>query len=158
MKKENSTSTKSVKPRKPKVYQYSEKTPYKSIYKEGYVTPSNYIAEIIFKKRSEYFNQGRIPERFWAKGSKLHGAYKGEVIAAAKLLKEYSAQAIIMAINSPDSKYILKISTKEHRSKMIPIIKKCEKEITKTQFNPSSQETSTHLKAFGTGKNKLEGL
>ena len=152
--KEKSTSTKSV-----KVYQYSKKTPYKSIYKEGYVTPSNYIAEIIFKKRSEYFNQGRIPERFWAKGSKLHGAYKGEVIAAAKLLKNYSAEAIIMAINSPDSKYILKISTKEHREKIIPIIEKYEKQILQKEFKPSlQQDIPTHLKAFGTGKNKLGGL
>lgn len=100
----------------------TDKTPFKSKYKEGYITPANFIAEMIFEKRNEFFNQGKCPERFWIKDNKLHGAYKGQVIAASKLLKKYNADSIIKALKSDDAKFIFKAQDK----KLEPIIKKFE--------------------------------
>lgn len=99
-----------------------EATPFKSKYKEGYITPSNYLAELIFTKRNEAFNSGKCPERFWTQDNKLHGAYKGQVIAAARLLKKYNVDSISSAINCPEAKFILKLQDK----KLIPLIEKFE--------------------------------
>jgi hypothetical protein len=131
----------------------SEKKPYKSIYKEGYVTPANYITELVFEKRNEAFNSGKCPERFWT-DPKYTGPYKGQVIQAGKLLKKYKANWIIKAIKSPEAKYIHKLQDK----KLIPIIKKFEKSDKDLTFEKSEATISKPVKAFGFGKNKLRGL
>lgn len=146
------TSTKSDKVRKPrKANECSEKTPFKSKYKEGYITPSNYIAELIFEKRNEAFNTGKCPERFWIKGNKLHGAYTGQVIAAARLLKNYNADSIIKAIKSPEAKYILKIQDK----KLIPIIEKFEKNRVDKALDQSYNTTEELSKPFRSKKKNV---
>tara|TARA_B100001939_G_C16921625_1_gene609644 strand:+ start:444 stop:878 length:435 start_codon:yes stop_codon:yes gene_type:complete len=132
----------------------SEKKPYKSIYKEGYVTPANYITELVFEKRNEAFNSGKCPERFWT-DPKYTGPYKGQVIQAGRLLKKYKANWIIKAIKAPESKYIHKLQDK----KLIPIIEKFEKQDKETAFEENSDIIeSKPIKAFGFGKNKLRGL
>lgn len=131
--------------------EYSEKTPFKSKYKEGYVTPSNYIAELIFEKRNETFNSGKCPERFWTKDNKLHGAYKGQVIAAAKLLKKYNADSVIKAVKSPEAKYILKIQDK----KLVPIIEKFEKSRLDKELVESYNTTEAISKPFRSGKKNI---
>lgn len=150
------TSTKSDKKRRPKKpNECTEKTPFKSKYKEGYITPSNFLAETIFEKRNEAFNSGKCPERFWVTGNKLHGAYKGQVIAAAKLLKEYHIDSIIKAIKSPEAKYILKFQDK----KLIPIIEKFEKNRLDKTLTESYNTTDGISKPFrGKNKNVLKDL
>ena len=133
----------------------TDKTPFKSKYKEGYITPSNYLAELIFEKRNEAFNSGKCPERFWTKDSKLHGAYKGQVIAAAKLLKNYHADSIIKALKSPEAKYILKIQDK----KLVPIVEKFEKNRVDKQLDESYNTTEEIAKPFRSkGKNVFKDL
>jgi len=146
------TSIKSDKKRnRHKIYECTDKTPFKSKYKEGYITPSNYLAELIFEKRNEAFNSGKCPERFWAKESKLHGAYKGQVIAAARLLKNYNADSIIKAINSHESKYILKLQDK----KLIPIIEKFEKNRVDKKLDESYNRTEGLAKPFRSNKKNV---
>jgi len=157
-KKTQITSTKSEQISKQRVAQCTEKTPYKSMHKAGYVTPGNYIAELIFQKRNEYFNSGKNAESFWLQGNKLHGAYKGEVIAANKLLKDYHADSVIKAIKSPQAKFILKLSKKENRDKLIPIIEKFEKERKETEIVISENNKTEVSKPFGYGRNILKGL
>lgn len=128
------------------------------MHKAGYVTPGNYIAELIFQKRNEYFNSGKNAESFWLQGNKLHGAYKGEVIAANKLLKDYHADSVIKAIKSPQAKFILKLSKKENRDKLIPIIEKFEKERKETEIVISENNKTEVSKPFGHGRNILKGL
>jgi hypothetical protein len=150
------TSIKSDKTRRPnKINDCTEKTPFKSKYKEGYITPSNYLAELIFEKRNETFNSGKCPERFWTKDNKLHGAYKGQVIAASKLLKKYHVDSIIKALKSPDAKYILKIQDK----KLIPIVEKFEKNRVDKRLNESYNRTEELAKPFRSNKkNVFKGL
>jgi len=131
----------------------SDKKPYKSIFKEGYITPSNYITELVFQKRNEAFNSGRCPERFWI-DPKYTGPYRGQVIQAGRLLKKYKANWIIRAIKSPEAKYIHKLQDK----KLIPIIEKFEKLDKDLTFEESNVKITKPIKAFGFGKNKLRGL
>tara|TARA_R100000005_G_C4978127_1_gene188801 strand:- start:216 stop:713 length:498 start_codon:yes stop_codon:yes gene_type:complete len=152
------TSTKSGQTSKQRIAKCTDKTPFKSIHKAGYVTPGNYIAELIFQKRNEHFNSGKNAESFWLKGNKLHGAYKGEVIAANKLLKDYHADSVIKAIRSPQAKFILKLSKKENRNKLIPIIEKFEKERKEKEIVASDNTKVEISKPFSQGKNILKGL
>ena len=131
----------------------SDVKPYKSIFKEGYVTPANYITELVFQKRNEAFNSGRCPERFWI-DPKYTGPYRGQVIQAGKLLKKYKASWIIKAIKAPETKYIHKLQDK----KLIPIIEKFEKSDKDLTFEKSEAIINKPIKAFGFGKNKLRGL
>jgi hypothetical protein len=147
------TSTESEKTnRKPnRVNPCTEKTPFKSKYKEGYITPANFLAELIFDKRNEFFNSGKCAERFWTSGNKLHGAYKGQVIAASKLLKIYNADSIIKALKSDEAKFIFKLQD----DKLKPIIQKFEDsrvEKTMTESNPEIEQIS---KPFRSNKRNI---
>ena len=144
-------SIKSDKRKQKKANECTDKTPFKSKYKEGYITPSNYLAELIFDKRNEAFNSGKCPERFWTTDSKLHGAYKGQVIAAARLLKNYHADSIIKALKSPEAKYIFKIQDK----KLIPIIEKIEKNRVDSQLDQSYNTTEEVAKPFRSKKKNV---
>lgn len=147
-----STSIKSDKKRKQnKAKECTDATPFKSKYKEGYITASNYLAELIFEKRNETFNSGKCAERFWTKDSKLHGAYKGQVIAAARLLKKYNADSIIKALKSPEAKYILKIQD----TKLIPIIEKFEKNRVDKKLDESYNRTEGLAKPFRSNKKNV---
>jgi hypothetical protein len=137
------------KPNKPK--ECSDKTPFKSKYKEGYITPSNFLAEMIFEKRNEFFNSGKCPERFWITGNKLHGAYKGQVIAASRLLKKYNADSIIKALKSEDAKFIFKLQDK----KLEPIIKKFEDTRVDKKLMQSYNESEEISKPFRSGKKNI---
>jgi len=145
------TSIKSDRRKQKKANECTDKTPFKSKYKEGYITPSNYLAELIFEKRNEAFNSGKCPERFWTTDSKLHGAYKGQVIAAARLLKNYHADSIIKALKSTEAKYILKIQDK----KLIPIIEKFEKNRVDKQLDQSYNTTEEVAKPFRSKKKNV---
>ena len=110
---------------------------------------------MIFEKRNENFNSGKNAERFWVTGNKLHGSYKGQVIAAAKLLKKYNVDSIAKAIRSKEAKYILKFQDK----KLVPIIEKFEKNRVDRQLDQSYNTTEEVSKPFRSGrKNILKGL
>ncbi len=147
------SKTDNRKQNKPK--ECSDKTPFKSKYKEGYITPANFLAETIFEKRNEFFNSGKCPERFWVTGNKLHGSYKGQVIAASKLLKKYNIDSIIKALKSIDAKFIFKLQDK----KLAPIIDKFEKERLDKTFDSSYNESEQLSKPFRqTKRNILKDL
>ncbi len=147
------SKTDNRKQNKPK--ECSDKTPFKSKYKEGYITPANFLAETIFEKRNEFFNSGKCPERFWVTGNKLHGSYKGQVIAASKLLKKYNIDSIIKALKSIDAKFIFKLQDK----KLGPIIDKFEKERLDKTFDSSYNESEQLSKPFRqTKRNILKDL
>ena len=111
----------------------SDSRPYKSIYKEGYITKGAYISEIIFEKRSIAFNSGKLPENFW-NDKKYTGQFKGQVIAANRLLKKYRDSSIIKALRDSRANFILKLQNE----KLVPLIEEYEKnykekEITKEE-------------------------
>lgn len=124
------------------------------MFKEGYVTPANYITELVFNKRNEAFNSGRCPESFWT-NPKYTGPYKGQVIQAGRLLKKYSADSIIKAVRSKEAKFIHKLQD----VKLAKIIERFESQRGDVSFKKSEiVEGDKPMKAFGFGKNKLRGL
>jgi len=129
----------------------SEQTPFKSKYKEGYITPANFLAESIFEKRNEFFNSGKCPERFWVTGNKLHGSYKGQVIAASRLLKKYNIDSVIKALKSIDAKFIFKLQDK----KLDPIIEKFDKERLDKSFDSSYDKSEELSKPFRQNKRNI---
>jgi hypothetical protein len=148
-------SEKTDKRRQNKPKECTDATPFKSKYKEGYITPANFLAESIFEKRNEFFNSGKCPERFWVTGNKLHGAYKGQVIAASKLLKKYHVDSIIKALKSNDAKFIFKLQDK----KLEPIIQTIENSRVEKEVLDSYNTPSEVSKPFrNTKKNILKDL
>jgi hypothetical protein len=130
------------------------KNSYKSIYREGYVSESSYIVELLFQKRAEIFNSGRYPERFWNL-PKYKGQFTGQVVAASRLLKKYSGQSIINALKSERSRGVIKLQDE----KLIKIIEEFEKnkkdlEIVKTE----EQEIVDVIKPFSKNRNRLHDL
>lgn len=151
-----------MKKKTPRTSEESEKTPYKSKYKEGYINAQNYIVELIFEKRNNHFNQGKAPENFW-NNDKYQGIYKKELFGVNRLLRLYHADSIIKAFTSPEAKFILKIAYSRvwddkkfisENSKLFSIVRKfesqrVEKEIVKTEIR--IEEVA---KAFSPVKNK----
>lgn len=132
--------------------QQSGKT-HKSIFKEGYVTEACYIVEVLFQKRSEIFNSGKYPENFWNL-PKYKGQFTGQIIQANKLLKLYSGQSIIRALNSPKSKGVIKLQD----DKLIRIIKEFERDKTETEIVVVEQKAAEVAKPFSRTVNKLKDL
>jgi len=76
---------------------------------------------LIFQKRSIAFNSGKLPENFW-NDKKYTGQFKGQVIAANRLLKTYRDSSIIKALQDSRANFILKLQN----AKLIPLIKEYE--------------------------------
>ena len=131
----------------------SEKRPYKSFFKEGYVTEANYIVELIFKKRFEQLSNESCPQRFWNNDAQK-GPYRGQIVAANRLLKKYHGVSIIKAIQSPRAKYIFKLQD----PKLKPIIESFEANYTETEVVPTEKKETKHMKPFGKSKNRLSDL
>jgi hypothetical protein len=106
---------------------------------------------LIFQKRSEFFNSGKQPEQFWLTGNKLHGAYKGQVIQASRLLQKYSVTSVALALKAPDAKFVFKLQD----TKLIPIIEKFESE-KKAREMVSTEDTQPQdvAKTFSSSKKK----
>jgi hypothetical protein len=78
-----------------KRYDQSEARPFKSLYKEGYITAPNYLCELIFQRRGEY-DKNAVPQELWL-NKKFKGQYVGQLININKLLKTYSISTLISA-------------------------------------------------------------
>ncbi len=90
-------------------FDQSDKRPFKSLFKEGYVTEADYIAELLFKRRGEV-SKNSLPQSFW-NVPKFRQQYVGQIVHINKMLKEYSVAVLIKAVT--DSKYALSITNKE---------------------------------------------
>lgn len=88
-----------------KRYDQSETRPFKSIYKEGYITPADYIVELIFQRRSE-FNHEALPQSFW-NSSKFKHLYVMQIIHTKKLLTRVDASCVLKAFKQTKACSIL---------------------------------------------------
>lgn len=94
-------------------FDQSEERPFKSIFKEGYVTPPNYLCELIFQRRGEY-DKNTSPQYLW-NSAKFKSAYVGQLVHINKLLKDYSISTLIRAFNETkilsvtNPNYLLKV-------------------------------------------------
>ncbi len=144
----------------------SEKTPYKSKFKEGFINAQNYIVELIFEKRNNHFNQGRNPESFWNE-KKYAGIYRKELFGVNRLLKDFHADSIIKALTSPECKFVLKIAYNRtwddekfisENKKLVDSIRTFEKSRVEKELVKTEVKDVDVAKPFSTGKNILKDL
>lgn len=103
-----------------KKYDQSEARPFKSLYKEGYITPPNYLCELIFQRRGEY-DKNAVPQELWL-NKKFKSQYVGQLIHINKLLNQYSISTLISAFKESKALSVtnpsyLKIADRIHAEK-----------------------------------------
>lgn len=77
---------------------HSEKSNYPSRYSpSGWVTPQQYIAELLCEQKAKKFGTGELPIGFWSL-QEWADYFKSQLRAISKLLKTYSAKAVIITI------------------------------------------------------------
>jgi len=90
-------------------FDQSELRPYKSAFKEGYITEADYICELLFIRRKEYDRSGSLPQKFW-NTDKYRQLYVGQIVNIKRLLREYSGFAVVTAVRGSRA---LSITNKE---------------------------------------------
>lgn len=120
---------------------------YKSVVNGQMVSPHQYIAELSVKKNAE--RSGVVlPHGYWNnKESEWGKEFKKQVVAAGKLLKKYSPEAIIKTLNDNKWKYSLCTKdfdqrAKENHKKISERVWNKPKIIEGTQTTPSFKKKS----------------
>lgn len=60
---------------------------------------AQYIAEVVCTRKSEIKNTGNLGYKFWNKAHK--DEYKGQIVAARRLMKEFGEKTVISFLTSP---------------------------------------------------------
>jgi len=135
----------------------SEKSKYKHLTTGDYCTCAQYVAAIMCQRNAENKNEGSLPYKFWNK-KPWDWTYKKQLFKANSILKNYSEEALVKAIESPEFKGIFSLN----HPKVIGIIKKYELQIEEQKSKPKQEievkkNAKTRKKSYG-GKNLLNKL
>lgn len=137
--------------------QRSEKSKYKHASTGDHCTCAQYVAAIMCQRNAENKNEGSLPYKFWNK-KPWDWTYKKQLWKANSILKDYSEEALVKAIESPEFKGIFSLN----HPKVIGIIKKYEIEVEAQKSKPKQKievkkNATTRKKSYG-GKNILNKL
>ena len=137
--------------------QRSEKSKYKHASTGDHCTCAQYVAAIMCQRNAENKNEGSLPYKFWNK-KPWDWTYKKQLFKANSILKNYSEEALVKAIESPEFKGIFSLN----HPKVIGIIKKYELQIEEQKSKPKQEievkkNAKTRKKSYG-GKNLLNKL
>ena len=135
----------------------TEKSKYKHESTGDYCTCAAYVAEIMCKRNAENKNVGSLPYKFWSK-KPWDWTFKKQLWAAGKLLKDFSEEALVKAIHSPEFKGIFSLN----HPKVVGIIRKYELLLSSEKDKPKQEievkkNAKTRKKSYG-GKNLLNKL
>ncbi len=97
----------------------TEKSKYKHKSTGEYCTCAAYVAEIMCMRNAENKNQGSLPYKFWSK-KPWNWTFRRQINVAYKLLKQFSEEALVKAINSDEFSRIFSLN----HPKALGIIKK----------------------------------
>ena len=97
----------------------TEKSKYKHQSTGEYCTCAAYVAEMMCMRNAENKNQGSLPYKFWSK-KPWDWTFRRQINAAYKLLKQFSEEALVKAINSKEFSRIFSLN----HPKAFGIIKK----------------------------------
>lgn len=86
------------------IHKRSKGKPYKSPSTGQACDAAQYVAELMCIRKSEKQNIGNLGYKFWNKSHK--DSYKGQIVAAKRLMKEFGEKTVISFINSPKGKNI----------------------------------------------------
>jgi len=92
--------------------------PYKSRFGGGYISGVQYLAENMCARLARR-DRVELHERFW-KSARWEKEFRLQTVHAAKLLKDYSMEAIIAALQTTRGKQVYSLGLK---SVLVPIIK-----------------------------------
>lgn len=84
------------------------KSCYKSRYNDSFVTPAQYITELICEKHAQ-IDHGDLPRQFW-KLKKWVDKYRYQIKYAYQLVKDYPHKAIVKALLDPRTKTIYSLA------------------------------------------------
>tara|TARA_R100000988_G_C4002782_1_gene170248 strand:+ start:1832 stop:2290 length:459 start_codon:yes stop_codon:yes gene_type:complete len=99
-----------------------------------YCTCSAYVAEIMCRKNAENKNEGSLPYKFWNK-KPWNWTFKRQVFAANKLLKKFSEEALVKAVNSAEFRGIFSLN----HPKVIGVLKKYESLLNEQKARPKQE-------------------
>ena len=97
----------------------TQKSRYKHKTTGDYCTCAAYVAETMCIKNSENKNEGSLPYKFW-NHKPWNWTFQRQLVAANKLLKEYTEAALVKAIHSTEFNRIFSLN----HPNVIGIIKK----------------------------------
>lgn len=119
----------------------TESKPYKSLCSDIYIDESNYLAELVCRRKQEKENAGTLPIKFW-NHPKYKNLYIREVSQAKNLLKDYPVQAIILALEDYRSRFIMSLRNKN----LIKLIEEKLSLVKKSSFSPEEEQQLSRSK------------
>jgi|TARA_B100000085_G_scaffold284494_1_gene317745 hypothetical protein len=127
----------------------TEKSRYKHESTGDYCTCAAYVAEIMCRRNAENKNVGSLPYKFWNK-KPWNWTFKKQLWAAQKILKDFSEEALVKAVNSSDFKGIFSLN----HPKCIGVISKYELLLKEENAKPKQE---IDIKKDPTVRNKSYG-
>ena len=92
----------------------TDKSKYKHQSTGDYCTCAAYVAEMMCMRKAEKENVGSLPYKFWNE-KPWDWTFKRQLYTANQLIKEYSGEALVKAINSTDFFGIFSLSHRKTR-------------------------------------------
>lgn len=137
--------------------QRTEQSKYKHESTGDYCTCAAYVAEIMCRKNAENKNQGSLPYKFW-NCKPWDWTFRRQLYAANNLIKRFSEEAVVKAINSDEFKNIFSLN----HPKAVSIIRKIklilDSENTKPKQDINIKENAKTRKNTYGSKNYLNKL
>tara|TARA_B100001094_G_scaffold330131_1_gene394602 strand:+ start:7674 stop:8138 length:465 start_codon:yes stop_codon:yes gene_type:complete len=136
----------------------TDKSRYKHESTGDHCTCAAYVAEIMCKRNAEKKNQGSLPHKFWSK-KPWDWTFKRQLFVANKLLKTYSEEALVKAINSNEFYGIFSLN----HPKVTSVIAKYELLLEKQRSKPKQEievkkNAKNRKKSYGKKNNILNKL
>jgi hypothetical protein len=128
----------------------TSKSKYKHVSTGDHCTCAAYVAEIMCMRNAENKNEGSLPFKFWNK-KPWNWTFKKQLYAANNLIKGFSEEAVVKAINSKEFYGIFSLN----HPKVVGIIRKCQLLLDEENAKPK-QEIEVHQNAK-VRKNSFKG-
>ena len=127
----------------------TDKSKYKHESTGDHCTCAAYVAEIMCKRNAENKNEGSLPYKFWNK-KPWNWTFKRQLMAANNLLKKFSEQALVKAIQSKEFKGVFSLN----HPKVIGVLKKYELLLSEQASKPKQEvevkkNAKTRKKSYG---------
>lgn len=97
----------------------TEKSKYKHESTGDHCTCAAYVAEIMCRRNAENKNEGSLPYKFWNR-KPWNWTFRRQLYAANNLIKDFSEEAVVKAINSEEFRGIFSLN----HPKVIGVIRK----------------------------------
>lgn len=112
----------------------TEKSKYKHESTGDHCTCAAYVAEIMCRRNAESKNEGSLPYKFWNR-KPWNWTFRRQLYAANNLIKDYSEEAVVKAINSDEFRGIFSLN----HPKVIGVIRKCQLLLDEEKSKPKQE-------------------